>query len=94
MRPEELVIRYAIGSWKSTITRLNALFDGLSAADFHQEIAPNRNRVIYLLGHLTAVHDLSIEVLGFGMRDHPELDESFIKNSDRTLEVRAPLLPT
>jgi hypothetical protein len=81
------MIQSAVGSWKTTIGRLNTLFDRLSEADFHQQIAPDRNRVIYLLGHLTAVHDLTLEVLGFGKRDHAELDDRFIKHPDRSLEL-------
>lgn len=87
MRIEELMIQSALGAWKTTIAKLNAMFDGLSEAEFYQEIAPGRNRVIYLLGHLTAVHDLTLGVLGFGQRDHPELDDSFIKHPDRSLEL-------
>ena len=87
MKAEELMLQSVLGSWKTTITRLNTLFDGLSDAEFYQEIAPDRNRVIYLLGHLTAVHDQTLEVLGFGTRSHPELDDVFIKNPDRALEL-------
>jgi len=39
MRPEELKIQSVGGSWKTTIARLNALFDGLSGAEFQQQIA-------------------------------------------------------
>ena len=87
MEPEDLMIQSILGNWRLTITRLSRLFDGLSEAQFHEEIAPGRNRIIYVLGHLVAVHDSTLEVLGFGTRDHPELDDVFIKNSDRTFEI-------
>ena len=39
--------------------------------------------MFYLLGHLTAVHDRLLPMLGFGERLHPELDEDFLTNPDR-----------
>lgn len=38
-----------------------------------------------LLGHLTAVHDRMLPLLGIGKRLHPELDETYLNNPDRTL---------
>lgn len=91
MGTESLMIQSVLSNWRLTITRLNTLFDGLTEAQFNEEIAPGRNRVVYLLGHLTAVHDLSLEVLRLGPRHHPELDEVFIKNPDRGVELSASL---
>ena len=48
-------------------------------------IAPGKNRVIYLWGHLTAFNDALIPLLGFGARIHPELDLMFVSNPDRTV---------
>jgi hypothetical protein len=87
MGTENLMIQSVLGNWRLTITRLSTFFNGLSQPEFYEEIAPGCNRIIYVLGHLTAVHDATLAVLGFGVRDHPELDELFIKNPDRTLET-------
>jgi len=89
MEAENLMIQSVLSNWRLTITRLNTLFDGLAEVQFYEEIAPGRNRVIYVLGHLTAVHDLTLEVLGLGLRHHPELDDVFIKNPDRGVEISA-----
>jgi len=87
MEPEDLMIQSVLSNWRLTITRLSALFGGLSQAEFYEEIAPGRNRIVYILGHLTAVHDQTLEVLGFGTRSHPKLEEAFIKNPDQSLET-------
>ncbi|MCU1260844.1 MAG: hypothetical protein JWO80_3729 [Bryobacterales bacterium] len=42
------------------------------------EIAPGKNRIMYLWGHLAAVHDGMFSVLRLGERLHPELDAVFI----------------
>jgi hypothetical protein len=41
-------------------------------------VAPNRNTVGYLLGHLVAVHDKLLEGLSLGERLHPEWDSLFL----------------
>jgi hypothetical protein len=40
---------------------------------------------VYLWGHLAAVSDALIPLLGFGARFHPELDAMFISTPDRTV---------
>ncbi len=53
-----------------------------------REVAPGRNRVFYLMGHLTAVHDRLLPMLGLGERLHPELDDDFLTNADRVTADR------
>ena len=50
------------------------------------EVAPGRNRVYYLVGHLAAINDRLSPMLGIGERLHPELDRLFIDNPDGTFE--------
>lgn len=91
MEVETLMIQSVLSNWRLTITRLSTFFGGLSQPEFYEEIAPGRNRIVYILGHLTAVHDQTLEVLGFGTRDHSELDDAFIKNPDRAVETIPPV---
>jgi hypothetical protein len=53
--------------------------------DLQRQVAPGRNRLMYLVGHLTAVNDRMFPMLGLGDRLHPELDDVYITNPDRTL---------
>jgi hypothetical protein len=78
----EQVTATAISSWKQVIGRID---QGLASANddsLQLEVAPGRNRVLYLLGHLTAVHDRLIPLLGLGERLHPELDKDFLEEPD------------
>jgi DinB superfamily len=86
MTPEQIMVDVAIANWKLTIKRATSLFDGLTDKQFFQHIAPGRNRVIYLLGHLTAVHDAMLPLLGLGERQHAELDNAFITTPDGGIE--------
>jgi hypothetical protein len=49
------------------------------------EVAPGKNRLIYLWGHLIAVHDGMFPILGLGDRLHRELDAIFLTCADRTI---------
>ena len=82
---EELFLKNAIGSWKQVIGRIDKGFLQLSDEEIQRQVAPGKNRLIYLLGHLTAVHDRMFSLLGIGECLHPELDEAYISNPDRTL---------
>jgi hypothetical protein len=47
----------ALRAWKSNVERADRLFGGLSPELLEQEVAPGKNRLIYLWGHLAAVND-------------------------------------
>lgn len=82
---DELVITTVVASWKLVINRLDERFAVLDDQQLQRQIAPNKNRLFYLLGHLTAVHDRMLPMLGIGERLHPELDEAYLSNPDRTI---------
>jgi hypothetical protein len=86
----ELLGSGALNVWKTNIERADKLFSNLTAEQLQKEIAPGKNRLIYLWGHLTAVHDAMLSLLGLGPRLHQELDEPFISKPDRS----APNLPS
>ena len=82
---ETSLIDSALRNWQATIDRTGKLFGKLSPEQLLEEVAPGKNRLIYLWGHLTAFNDALIPLLGFGARIHPELDLMFVSNPDRTV---------
>jgi DinB superfamily len=90
MANEELFLSGALSLWTTTIDRADKLFFGLTPDQLAKEIAPGKNRLIYLWGHLTAVHDRMLPLLGFGPRLHPEFDDPFLTSPDKT----APSMPS
>ncbi len=84
MSPDQIIIESIVASWKLNLDRANKFFAALTPEQAQQQVAPGRNRILYLLGHLTAVHDLMLPLLRIGDRQHPELDEPFLKQPDRT----------
>jgi hypothetical protein len=57
-------VAQALKVWSTQIDRANKLFGALSSEEVLREIAPGRNRVLYLWGHLTAAHDAMLPLLG------------------------------
>src|SRR5882724_3520597 len=84
MTNEEMYLASALNGWKSFIDRADKIFSGLGDQEALKEIAPGKNRLIYVWGHLTATHDAMIPLLGIGQRLHPEFDVAFISNPDKT----------
>ena len=85
MTNEEMLGVTVLNSWKLVINRFNKTLSELSDEHLHRHVAPGRNRVFYLLGHLTAIHDRMLPLLGLGDRLHPELDDAYITNADKVL---------
>ena len=81
---DELFVATVVTSWKQIVNRLDERVTPLGDEQFQKQIAPNKNRLFYLLGHLTVVHDRMLPLLGIGERLHPELDEAYLANPDRT----------
>jgi hypothetical protein len=75
-----------IESWYATVQRTSELMTTLSEEKMMKTVAPNRNRGIYLLGHLTAVHDAMLPLLGFREMMFPELRDRFLRNPDNSKE--------
>ena len=80
--------------WKSNIDNADKLFSSLSPEQLEKEVAPGKNRLIYLWGHLAAVNDALLPLLGIGERLHPEFDAMFLSKPDKsiTLSVSAQAL--
>ena len=71
-------------AWKTQVDRADKLLGGLSSEEVLGEIAPGRNRILYLWGHLTAIHDAMLPLLGLRERLHPEFDVAFVSNPDKS----------
>ncbi len=77
-------VALGLKAWKAHIERADRLFGSLSSEEVEREIAPGRNRLLYLWGHLTAIHDAMLPLLGLGERLHPEFDAAFVSNPDKS----------
>jgi DinB superfamily len=87
MATEMSFVDSALRGWKSNVERADKLFGALSPEQLEKEVAPGKNRLIYLWGHLAAVNDGLLPLLGIGERLHPEFDGMFISNPDKSVPL-------
>jgi uncharacterized damage-inducible protein DinB len=80
---DKLSVQVAINSWRLILDRVDKAFSQLPDDQLLKEVAPGRNRLIYLWGHLTAINDGMLPILGLGERLHPELDAIFVSSPDK-----------
>jgi hypothetical protein len=85
MTTEEMLAQTALNAWKLVIGCFDGAIAPLTDEQLQRQVAPGKNRLLYLLGHLTAVHDRMFPMLDLGERLHPELDEIYVTNPDRAL---------
>jgi hypothetical protein len=86
MQIERGLSQTVLNSWKLINQRFSAFMSHLSDEDLQKQIAPGRNRVLYILGHLTATNDRLFPLLGIGERRYPDLDAVYIDQPDRALD--------
>jgi hypothetical protein len=80
---QELFVKMVLDAWYLYIKRTDDLFNGLSDEQLLHEVSPGRNRGVYLLGHLTAIHDKMLPLLSLREQLYPELYDPFVLNPDK-----------
>ena len=85
MNTTQTMLKMVFDRWNGSVKNCNALLDSVTDEQLQQEIAPGKNRGIYLLGHLIAVHDDMLILLGMGEKLYPQLHEPFLKAADKTV---------
>ena len=79
-----MLIKPVISNWELQNTRLFNLLKKLPDEILQQQVAPNRNSGVYIIGHLAAVSDGMLPLLELGNKLHPGLQDIFIDNSDNS----------
>jgi hypothetical protein len=83
MAQTELMVKMVLDRWYGSIKNFDSILSSISDEALQKEVAPGKNRGVYLLGHLIAVHDDMLAFLDMGDRQYPELQEPFIKEADK-----------
>jgi len=86
LSPTAVFVKAAISAWQTWVDRSTRMLNELTDEQLQKEIAPGKNRGIYLVGHLAAVNDAIPEILGLGKKDYPELRAIFLDAPDKTVE--------
>jgi hypothetical protein len=84
MAQAELMVKLVLDNWNTTVANTNKLLNALTDDQIAAEIAPNRNSGTYLLGHLTAVNDRMLPLLGAGEQHYPHYTDIFLTSPDKS----------
>lgn len=87
MDAKQIMVRAVLDGWNSRIEAANKLFDSYSDEDLLKEVAPGRNRGVYLLGHLALVHDKMLPLLNFEAQQYAHLEDAFLNKPDKSVEL-------
>jgi hypothetical protein len=82
MSVEQSFAATALRGWNVELEKADKFFSALTDEQLQARIAPDKNRLVYLWGHLIAVHDRMLPLLGIGERMHEELDAPFLLGPD------------
>jgi hypothetical protein len=82
MNYKETAVKMALDRWYTQIKNFDTTLGELSDETLYKRIAPNKNRGIYVLGHLIAIHEDMVPLLNFGEKMYPELRDLFITAPD------------
>ena len=85
MNSNQTILKMIFDRWNGSVKHWDTLLNSLSDEQLQKEIAPNKNRGIYLLGHLIAVHDAMLVLLDMGDKLYPELQAIFIDAPDKSI---------
>jgi hypothetical protein len=77
-----LMVKMVFDSWNALLKDFNNALESVTDEQLAKPIAPNKNRGIYVLGHMVAVHDDMLPLLGFGEKMYPKVNAIF-KSSDK-----------
>jgi hypothetical protein len=77
-----MMVMMVFDGWNALMKDFNTVLDSVTDDQLEKQIAPNKNRGIYVLGHMVAVHDDMLPILGFGEKLYPEINQVF-KSSDK-----------
>jgi hypothetical protein len=85
MNATQIIIKMVFDRWNASVKNFDELLKSIPDEKLQKEIAPGKNRGIYILGHLIAVHDDMLRLLNMGDKLYPELYKSFIESPDKSV---------
>ena len=85
MDTTQLILKMVFDRWNASLKSWDAHLNSITDEQLQKEVAPNKNRGIYLLGHLIAVHDDMLILLDMGKKLYPELHKPFLDSPDKAV---------
>ena len=86
---DTLFVSMVLSAWDTYTKRVTDFLDKISDQGLLTQVAPDRNRIYYLIGHLTVVNDRMLPLLGLEDAHYPEMEAMFLTNPDNK-EITGP----
>ena len=81
---EEIFTQMALKNWEAQNKAMDEFVDSLSDEDFKKDVAPGKNSVQYLVGHMIAANESMVKIFGLGQPLFPEYEQPFIRTPDHS----------
>ncbi|SRR5258708_6673810 len=78
-------IKQIIKSWEAQNKVITEFFTKYEDSYYLHEVAPGRNRAIYIFGHLIGMNDALFPMLGLGEKLFPQLEPIFVSGADKSV---------
>jgi hypothetical protein len=85
MNTNQTILKMVFDRWYASIKNWDKSLNAFTDEQLQKEVAPGKNRGIYLLGHLIAVHDDMLVLLDMGEKLYPELHAAFLELPDKAI---------
>src|SRR5258706_11305241 len=79
------IIKQIIKSWKAQNKVITEFFTKYEDSFYFNEVAPERNRAIYIFGHLIGMNDMLFQMLELGEKLFPQLESLFVSGADKSV---------
>ncbi len=83
MDQSRILVDVALKAWSQQISRAEKFFDAKSDEELLKQVAPGRNRLIYLLGHLVSTNESMMTLFELGPKLYPSYEQTFTKSPDQ-----------
>jgi uncharacterized damage-inducible protein DinB len=81
----EPIIKQVINAWLAQNKNVTDFFSRYPDEAYLKEVAPGRNRAVYLLGHVIASNDGMLALFGLGEKLFSQYEIIFSKSPDKTV---------
>jgi hypothetical protein len=85
MNLNQTIIKMVLDRWYGNLKSFDAVLHSITDEQLEREVSPGKNRGVYLLGHLIAVHDDMLRLLNLGNKEYPGLDKIFLEAPDKSI---------
>ncbi len=79
MKEKQIAIKMITDNWNVMVSKVNNIVNTYTDDELELPVAPEKNKVKWIIGHLAAVNDLTLSILGVSEVTNPKQANRFTK---------------